>query len=260
MGLGHWFKRRFGLAGATFMHKFDLGNHYRKRKVKELESFLRFKEKGTLFIILKSVAAKIDKHGNRHYWMYETDVHTYNPEDGSVLAPELEKEFKNRLKINELQRFKELLAEVEDDAIKERARDIYEAITLTDKKVIKGKKTIEGNEEPEMSVLDIEVPNIRLGKTAEMRIDALTPHDTIEEVMAQILEGKVLNILLKPKRWDFWTRFGHVIVGVSIGWILMVLFAAFSPDLWRQLWGFGSGYQEPPPGMIFKLLLNLIHW
>jgi hypothetical protein len=255
MGIAYEIMKVLGFGPRTYLYKFDLGSSFVKKRVKETDAFIKFKDKGTRYIILKTQPAKVDKYGNKYFFMFETDVHSFDPETGKVLDESLESEFKERLKLNELQKFKELLKDVEEDAIKERAKDIYESITVTESS--KDKK--EGAEEEEITI-DITVPNIKLSTTAEIKIDSLTPHDTINEVLSHILDGTVLNSLITPKRMDKLTLFGILTVGICLGWILMIIFAAFWPDLWRQFWGFaGSSGGNPPPSLI-TWLMSVIGW
>jgi len=250
MGITYEIMKVLGFGPRVYLFKFDLGSSFKKKKVKETDAFLKFKDAGTQYIILKTQPAKVDKYGNKYYFMFETDVHSFDPETGKVLDPSLENEFKERLKLNELAKFKDLLRDVEEDAIKERAKDIYESITVTKET----KASEEESEDDEISI-DITVPTVKLSKTAEIRIDNLTPHDTINEVLSHILDGTVLNSLITPKRMDKITLFGILTVGVALGWILMIIFAAFWPDLWRQFWGFGgSASPDLPPRAIETLI------
>jgi len=229
-----------GLGFNTYVHKLDVGNSYKKIRSKETDQFLKFKDRGTPYVMLKSVPAKIDFRGNTHHYMVESDVHTFDPETGQVLDPRLEKEFKKRLLKNELEEFKELIKGAQQDAIKERTKEIYESIIV--KPVLDSDGTakvddLDDKTQKELMEIEFNVPTIKIGKTIALRIENLTPHDTINEVMSMILDGTVLQALITPPKLSTLQLIGVGIVGICLGWILIILYAVFFPNEWALLVG-----------------------
>jgi len=206
--------------GRTEVYKFDLGNGIKRFRAKEDDNFLRFKDKGTLYIILKTIAPKIDKWGNRYFFVFESDIHTFDIENGKILDPSLEKEFKQRIKLEELYKFKSMIKEVEEEVIKDKAKEIlsYFEVSESDKD-----KTEE---------LTMIIPAIKLGKTAETYIENLTPHDTINEVNSLLLDGKILSSVLNTVKENRWVILGAMVVGSAITIIAIVLFAIMFPEQW----------------------------
>jgi len=217
------------LGGRTFIYRLDLGNGFTKKRVREDDNFLRFKDQGTVYLVLKTVPPKIDKNGNRHFFMYETDVHTFNVESGKVLSKELEKEFKERLKLNEIQKFKDMMKDIEEEAIKDRAEIILESWSIGEE--------ADKRKNEKQSKFEITPPVIKLSKTAETQIDVLTPHDTINEVMSMILDGKVLSALMSSVDYNKWFILMFMVVGSAITIILAVVVALMFPEQWAQLVG-----------------------
>ena len=217
------------LGGRTFIYRLDLGNGFTKKRVREDDNFLRFKDQGTVYLVLKTVPPKIDQNGNRHFFMYETDVHTFNVESGKVLSKELEKEFKERLKLNEIQKFKDMMKDIEEEAIKDRAEIILESWSIGEE--------ADKRKNEKQSKFEITPPVIKLSKTAETQIDVLTPHDTINEVMSMILDGKVLSALMSSVDYNKWFILMFMVVGSAITIILAVVVALMFPEQWAQLVG-----------------------
>ena len=205
------------LGGRTFIYRMDMGNGLFKKRVREDDNFLRFNDKGTIYLVLKTVPPRMDKNGNRHYFMYETDVHTFNIETGEVLDKTLEKEFKERLKLNEVQKFKDMMKDIEEEAIRERAETILESWSIGEE--IEPEKLTD----EEKKIFEISAPVIKLSKTAEAEIDVLTPHDTINEVSSMILDGKVLTALMNAVEYNKWLLLGVMSVGSALTIIFAVL-------------------------------------
>lgn len=227
------------LGGRTFIYRLDLGNGFTKKRVKEDDNFLRFKDQGTIYLVLKTVPPKIDKNGNRHFFMYETDVHTFNVETGVVLNKELEKEFKERLKLNEIQKFKDMMKDIEEEAIRDRAELILESWSVEggEEAIEEAKKGKGKQKEPKEDVFKITPPVIKLSKTAETQIDVLTPHDTINEVLSMILDGKVLASLMSSVEYNKWFILMFMITGSALTIILAIIIALMFPEQWAQLVG-----------------------
>lgn len=209
------------MGGKTLVEKFDTGNGFARFKCKEDDHFIRFRDRGTLYLILKTIPPKIDKFGNRLYFTYETDIHTFEIESGKILDEQLEKEFKERIKLEELTKFKDMMKEVEEEAIQDRAREILKSMSVS-----------KDNEEEEETALNINLPYIKLGKTSETHIDNLTPHDTINEVNSLILDGKLLKALLTSAMRDKWVLLGAMIVGSALTIVIMTLVAIMFPEQW----------------------------
>jgi hypothetical protein len=232
-----------GLGFGTYVHKLDLGNSYKKIRAKETDQFLKFKDRGTPYIILKTVPAKVDFRGNKQWFLMESDVHTYDPESGEVLDPRLEGEFKKRLLKNELEEFKELIKGAQQEAIRKRTDEIYDSIIVrpvTSDGQEDESKSIEAMDlETEQRLMEVEfnVPTIKIGRTLETRIENLTPHDTINEVMSMILDGTVLKSLITPPKLSIPQVLGVGIVGLCVGWILIILYAVMFPNEWALLVG-----------------------
>lgn len=215
------------MAGRTYIHRFDIGNGYRRFKVTEDDYFCRFREKGTLFLMMKTVAPSIGKYGDRHFFIFETDIHTFNPRDGKILTPEMEKYFKQRLKKEEVQKFRDVIKEIEEDAIRERAHDILKKMVVR----TKGDKTAPDTEEIEMELL---IPSLKLAVSTEMAIDDLTPHDTINEFNSLILDGKIITALMNAAKMNKWVLVGGIIVGMALMVLMVVGYAVAFPDQWRM--------------------------
>lgn len=235
--IGDMFRSVIGSGDNIFIYKVGLGNDFTIIPVRSsTDSFLKFKDRGTNYIVLKTVSPYIDSKGRRHYFVWETDVHTANPETGQVLDPKLEREYKKRLMANELQDFKDILDEVKTEALKERAEELFEGVELTTTKT--GKASIKSKDEDEdVFSIDITLPSLKLGKTRELEIESLTPHDTINEVMSMILDGTILKSLIKPKKMDWSMVAGILVVGVCLGWILVLLYMVLVPAGWAAFAG-----------------------
>jgi len=210
------------MGGKTFVEKFDLGNGIKRFKCREDDNFLRFKEKGTLYIILKTIAPRVDRWGNRYFFVFESDIHTFDIENGKILDPVLEKEFKKRIKLEEIYKFKSMIKEVEEEVIKDKAKEILSYFEVSDE---------EKESEQELELI---IPAIKLGKTAEVHIDNLTPHDTINEVNSLLLDGKILTSVLKSAKENKWMILGGMIVGSALTIIATVLFAILFPEQWHD--------------------------
>lgn len=227
-----------GLGFNTYVVKLDIGDGYKKRRCSETDQFIKFRDRGTQYIVLKTVPPKIDSSGNKFWFMMESDVHTYNPNDGKVLNEKMEEEFKKRLLKNEIQQFEELLKDAKKEVIKERTREIYDSLVVSKEAT---DDLTDGSDnsknETDSFELEIEMPVIKIGKTLERRIEDLTPHDTINEVMSMILDGTILSSLLTPPKLDMKTILGVLIVGVALGWILIILYAVAFPDQWAAFVG-----------------------
>lgn len=220
-----------GLAGGTYVHRHGLGNEYEKIRASETDQFVKFKLKGTLYILLKTIPPYIDKRGNKFFYMMESDVHTFDPSTGKVLDEKLEKEYKKKLLKDEIEKFDELMKGIKQEALKAKAQQLYEAISIG---------TVADDEESEEKKdkdIVFEIPVIKTGITIKAKIDDLTPHDTINEVMSKVLDGTILNVLLTPPKYDWKTIIGIMIVGVSLGWILVIMYAVFFPEQFGSLVG-----------------------
>ncbi len=226
-----------GLGFGTYVHKLDIGNSYKKIRSKETDQFLKLKDRGTQYLLLKTVPPKIDLRGNKHWFMVESDCHTFNPETGEVLDARLEGEFKKRLLKNELTEFKELIKGAQEEAIQKRTDEIYESIVVKPVLSDEEAESEDGEEKAELMEIEFNVPTIKIGKTIDMRIQDLTPHDTINEVMSMILDGTVLQSLITPPKLSKLQLVGVGIVGICIGWILIILYAVAFPNEWALLVG-----------------------
>ncbi len=229
----------FGSGESVYIYKIGLGNEFRRINVRTVtDSFLKFKDRGTNYIILKTIPPYIDSKGARHYFVWETDVHTANPDTGEVLDAKLEGEYKKRLMANELEEFKDILDEVKAEALRERAEELFAGMELTqthtDETTIESKKEDEG-----ILQIDITVPSLKLGKTRKLEISELTPHDTINEVLSMILDGTILKSLIKPKKMDWQSVAGILIVGICLGWIMVIAYMVLVPAGWAAFVGSG---------------------
>lgn len=247
-----------GLGFGTYVHKLDMGNGFKKIRARETDEFLKFKDRGVQYIILKTVPPKIDRRGNKFWYVMETDIHTFDIETGKVLDEEQAIAFKRRLLKNELQSFQELVKGARDEAIKERTQDIYDTLITTDK-IMEGET--EEQEEEFVKEFTIEVPTIKVGRSLEVKIENLTPHDTINEIMSMILDGTILSALMRKAKVEMATYAGILIVGICLGWILIILFAVLAPEQWSALVGKPvsnpSSYIPPIPQMIGKMIGGL---
>jgi len=214
------------LAGRTYIHRFDIGNGYRRFKVTEDDYFCRFREKGTLFLMMKTTAPKIGKYGDRHFFIFETDIHTFNPQDGTILTPEMEKYFKERLKLEEVQKFKDVIKEIEAQAIAERASEILKKLSVKSK----GQKGSVTEDDIQMELL---IPSLKLAKSSELAINDLTPHDTINEFNSLVLDGKIITALMNATRMNKWVLAAGIVVGMALMVLLVIAFAIAFPEQWR---------------------------
>ncbi len=237
--LGDMARSVFGSGESVYVYKIGLGNEFRRIPVRTVtDSFLKFKDRGTNYIILKTVPPYIDPKGTRHYFVWETDVHTADPDTGEVLDAKLEGEYKKRLMANELEDFKDILDEVKAEALRERAEELFAGMELTQTHT--GESTIKSKEEDgDILQIDITIPSLKLGKTRRLEISELTPHDTINEVLSMILDGTILKSLIKPKKMDWQTITGILIVGICLGWIFVIAYMVLAPAGWAAFVGGG---------------------
>lgn len=239
-----------GFGFGTYVHKLDLGNSYKRIRAGETDQFLKFKDHGTQYLLLKSSIPHVDFRGNKHWFMVESDVHTFNPESGEVLDSRLEGEFKKRLLKNELEEFKELIKGAQEDAIKKRTQEIYESIVVKPKIETEEEESSDEEAKAELMEIEFNVPTIKIGKTIETRINDLTPHDTINEILSMLLDGSVLKSLITPPKLSWAQIIGVGIVGLCVGWILIILYATLFPKEWAALVGKSYGGDELLPHLI----------
>lgn len=229
-----------GLGFNTFIHKLDIGNSYKRKRCKESDQFVHFKDQGTKYIILKTVPPKVDYRGNKHFYMMEADIHVFDPESGKVLDDRLEKEFKKRLLKNELEKFSDLMKDAQEEAIAERAKELYDTMQVKTKKADGKEEVVLGEEGNELVEIEFNVPTIKIGTTIATKINNLTPHDTINEVISMILDGVVLKNLITPIKMEWKTIVGILIVGICMGYISVIMYAVFFPEQFRDLVGLGQ--------------------
>lgn len=213
------------MAGRSYIHRFDIGNGYRKFRVTEDDYFCRFRDKGTLFLMMKTTAPSIGKYGDRHFFIFETDIHTFNPRNGSILTPEMEKYFKERLKKEEVKKFRDVIKDIEEKAIQERAEDILKKLS------VRVKSTDKDIDEQELE-MELLIPSLKLAVSTEMAIDDLTPHDTINDFNSLILDGKIITALMNAARMNKWLLAGGIIVGMSLMVLMVIAYAIMFPEQW----------------------------
>jgi len=236
------FKVLFDIDQDVIVEKLDKGNGINFIRAKENDSFVIFKDNGEIYVLLKTVAPRIDRHGRRYYHCVETDAHVYDPTTGKVVDDTLEKEFKEFLIKSEELKLQMIAEESKEEAIREQVQKLYERRIIQD--IASFDDDLEFDELEENiaqkkanSEMNIQIPTIRVGKAELRRIETLTPHDTITEVISILLDGSILKALLSKLVTSKWLILGAVIVGMALLIIIEVGFAAFFPTEWKTFMG-----------------------